>query len=197
MNTNLSGKSALRIAAATLFTATTLFVAGCDKTTEPKSTPGQLTRAELLAKGAANFSSCTGCHGNNGEGHSPHTPPLLYSDYLMAERMRPVRIMLLGLPNPIDTATTIVVNGVTYADYAMPDIGVGYSDTTIAALLTYIRVSLNDSSAVNCRAPSLDADNNPTANCDLVARPEAATDSVTLEEVAAVRAQLVSGGYLQ
>lgn len=194
MNTR---KTAYRSLFAACLTAA-LFAIGCtdDKgTTPPAAEPGPLNRDSLLARGEASFNTCAGCHGFDGEGHPPSTPPLLHSDFLMAERLRPVRIMFLGLPNEIDTATTITVNGVDYIDQGMtsPVIDYGLSDTTIAAILTYVRVVMNDTLSVDCREPDT-IDGIPYADCDLEARPasEVAQDSVMPDEVAAIRAQLIA-----
>lgn len=177
-----------------------LLLSNCNSggTTEPDPDPdpsGQdsvITRAALIAEGEVLFDNCSGCHNADGSGFVGSTPPLRYSDYLMAERLRPVRVLLLGLPNAIDTASTITVNGVDYAFQSMPAIGSSFSDTAIASLLTYIRVVLNDSSSTNCRPDPADT---TAVICDHVARPEAATDSVTIEEVAAVRDSLIEGGF--
>ena len=166
------------------------FAVGCDKSTDPKP---DSERTQLIAMGDSIFqTSCSGCHGGEGKGHSPHTPPLLHSDFLMAERLRSVRIVTMGLPNDIDTATTITVNGVDYVNQGMPAIGASMSDREIAAVLTFLRVKLNDSSSVNCRAPIFDEEENPHADCDIVARPEAATDVVTPAEVTAYRAEITA-----
>jgi mono/diheme cytochrome c family protein len=121
-------------------------------TTEPKSDDciaGDslcLTKEQFLAKGNAVFTdNCIGCHGDSGQGgvgHGGDVPPLKNSDFFMAERLRPVRIVLRGLPNSVDTATTITVNGNTYTNI-MPAILSEGSNLEIAAVLSFVRDSLN------------------------------------------------------
>lgn len=192
MTNTFSSKSLLRNSMTAVVAAAALFAVACNSGNGPDDgnpPPAELNRANLITMGEQVYTgSCSGCHYPNGEGHSPHTPPLRHSDFLMASKERFVRIMLLGLPNDIDTATTITVNGVDYVDQAMGAFGADLSDTAMAALLTFLRVEFNDTSSVNCRAPKMDPDNNPVADCDLVARPEAASDSVMPAEIAEYRA---------
>ena len=67
----------------------------------------------------------------------------------MADRHRPIRIQLLGLPNAVDTATTIIVNSDTIHDTlrgaSMYNIGFCSPDSEIAAVLTYVRKAFNNS----------------------------------------------------
>ncbi len=187
----LSPKALRRGSLAGLAAAAALFAVACDSgnNSNPPPEPTELNRAQLITMGEQVYTeNCSGCHYPNGEGHSPHTPPLRHSDFLMASKERFMRIMLLGIPNQVDTATTITVNGVEYIEQAMGAYGADLSDTALAALLTYLRVELNDTLSVNCREPVMDPDNNPMADCDLVERPEAATDSVMPAEIAELRA---------
>jgi mono/diheme cytochrome c family protein len=105
-----------------------------------------LTTEQFLAKGDTIYqNNCSGCHGTDGMGgvgHGGDVPPLKNSDFLMAERLRPVRIVLRGLPNAVDTATTITVNGNTYTNI-MPAILSEGSNLEIAAVLSFVRDSLN------------------------------------------------------
>lgn len=190
-HTTFSSKKFVRNTIAGLAAATALLVAACDNGSGPNEPPEstELNRAKLIELGEQTFQgNCSGCHYPNGEGHSPHTPPLRHSDFLMASKERFMRIMLLGIPNDVDTATTITVNGIDYVGQGMGAIGADFSDTTLAGLLTFLRVVFNDTLATNCGAPTLDEDSNPVANCTLVPRPEAATDSVMPDEIAALRA---------
>ena len=102
----------------------------------------------LLKKGKARFSGvCSGCHGQLGLGAPPDvhpgrgaTPPLAHSDFLMANRHRPIRIQMMGLPNAIDSFAPIIVAGDTY-DSHMPS--VGGNDSDIASVLTFVRAMFN------------------------------------------------------
>jgi hypothetical protein len=124
-------------------------------------------------------------------------PPLLHSDYAMEDRLRPLRIMLLGLPNVIDTATVITVRGLNYQD-VMPAVAHDeeWSNLRIAAVLTYLRVSLNDTLASNCN-PAV-KDEQGFATCTYTPRPvaEVETDSVAVWEVKAIRDSLTAAGLL-
>jgi mono/diheme cytochrome c family protein len=171
--------------------ASMFVVVGCNKTTDPE--PADL-RTQLIAEGKVIFEeSCTSCHGHNGEGESG--PPLLHSDYLIEQRMRPARILLLGLPNPIDT-NPIMVNGILHEN-TMFDIAIqnGMDDRQIAAVLTYVRAVLNDSTSVNCVAGE-NEDGQPISECDIVPSPEDATTTITPEEIGALRDSLTNAGLI-
>ncbi len=163
------------------------FLVGCNKSTD--SNGGSGLREQLIAEGEELFQNCTACHGHEGVGEA--APPLKHSDFLIAERLRPVRILLLGLPNAIDTATTIKVNGLDIEGQTMFPIAtsMGWSDRQIAAVLTYVRAVLNDSTSVNCTA-SENEDGQMVSECDVVASPADATTMITPDEVAAVRAEV-------
>jgi mono/diheme cytochrome c family protein len=93
------------------------------------------TKAALVARGQAIYEGvCIHCHGEGGAGMPGFYPPLANSDYLMADRKRPVGILLRGLKG------AITVNGETY-DSEMP--AVKGSDLSIAAVLTYVRNQFN------------------------------------------------------
>jgi len=168
---------------------------GCndDGPTQPTSPP--LTEEEqLLADGKEIFEqSCTVCHGHNGEGESG--PPLLHSDYVIAERMRPVRILFMGLPNPIDT-NPIVVNGIEHNN-TMPAIATQsqWDDRQISAVVSYLRVTLNDSTSVNCE-PFENEDGQIESECDLVVSPAEAATIITADEVKTLRDSLDGEGML-
>jgi mono/diheme cytochrome c family protein len=140
-----------------------------------------IPRAQLLLHGADVFqNNCTGCHGMDGRGYAGATPPLANSDFLMANRLRPVSIVLQGLD------ASIIVNGVEYGS-TMPAWEEVLTDYDIAAVLTYLRADLNDSTVVSCNANMLDE--NGFATCQMVARnpAEIAFDSIAVWEVATVR----------
>ena len=198
-HTNVSRSKSVRLPlaiAGLVFGAFFMVACNDDKGTGPGDGPSGgdsvITRAALIAEGGVVFSDhCTGCHGLEGEG-SGSIPPLLHSDFFMEEKMRPARIILMGLPNSIDTAQVITVNGVEYAFQSMPAIGSAFSDTTIASLMTYIRVVLNDSTSTNCRP---DPSDSASTICDLNLRTGIETDSVSIAEVAEVRDSLIAGGH--
>jgi mono/diheme cytochrome c family protein len=152
-------------------------------------------RAALIAEGEPLFETCAGCHGTEGEGQAG--PPLRHSDFLIAERMRPVRILFLGLPNQIDTATTITVNGVDVEGNSMFAVATssGWTNREVAAVLTYVRAVMNDSTSVNC-VPYEDENGQMASTCDIVPSPASATTMITPEEVSALRDSLIDVGYL-
>lgn len=134
------------------------------------------SRAFMIDSGAVVFADiCSGCHGESGEGS--RGPRLANSDYVMGSKERLIRTVHAG------NMDSIQVNGVWYAGGGMPEHSF-LSDLELASLLTYIRVVLNDSLVTNC-VPVDDF----SANCDFNPRPaeDIATDSVSVEMVAAVR----------
>ena len=167
--------------------ATALLLSACitDDEKEPEGEPSP-TRQMLLDSGAVAYNSCSGCHGTSGEGG--RGPVLANSDYVMGSKERIIRTVLNGL---IDS-DTIVVNGDTIVGGGMPfwrsDVTPveegGISDFNIAAILTYIRVTMNDSLVTGCT-------HDPQAGtvCTFEARSEAdiLSDSVSVEMVTAVR----------
>jgi|GEM_PF-3625371 len=139
-------------------------------------------RATLLAEGEVIFQNCTNCHGPEGNGNAGAVPPLRHSDFFMAQRLRPVSILLNGLETPI------TVNGLQY-ESTMPSFDF-LTNREIASVLTYLRVAKNDSTIVSCNPNSLDPDG--FALCTKTPRnpAEVATDSIAVWEVADIR----SGG---
>ena len=95
---------------------------------------------DLLVKGKLRFREvCAECHGSEAMGGRVPLP-LYHSDFLMLDKHRPIRIQMLGLPNFVDTATTIYVRGNPYSN-SMPPQGGGDSD--IAGVLTFVRAFFN------------------------------------------------------
>jgi mono/diheme cytochrome c family protein len=179
------------VALSALAALSLLVVVGCDKTTDPEPTD---LRTELIAEGQTLYgSSCNACHGAHGEGESG--PPLKHSDYLIAQRMRPVRILLMGLPNPIDT-NLIVVNGITHENqmFAIATAS-GWTNRQIAAVLTYVRAVMNDSTSTNCIVGE-NGDGQPVSDCDIIASPADATTMITPDEVGALRDSLRTAGLI-
>jgi len=96
----------------------------------------------LLTIGEARFEAvCQNCHGKDAKG-ATGTPPIYHSDFLSASPQRAIRIQILGLPNFVDTANTIIVDGDTIQGAMMP--GENASDSTIAGVLTFVRATFND-----------------------------------------------------
>ncbi len=145
----------------------------------------------MLEHGQELFRSwgCTSCHGgyedggvwyDEGKGDAGSTPPLAYSDFFMAIRLRPVSILLDGYEG------SITVNGLEYQG-SMPSFGESMEDLDIAGIVTYIRVALNDSTVSGCDPNNLDEDG--FATCVRTARDpqEIANDSIAVWEVTNVR----------
>src|SRR6187431_3240041 len=76
-------------------------------------------RSQLINDGRDTYRGwCTGCHNgtevtegvwvDEGKGYASSTPPLAYSDFFMAIRLRPASIILNGFSDPI------TVNGLSY-----------------------------------------------------------------------------------
>lgn len=157
-------------------------------------------RSVLLDTGAVAFSLCAGCHNQKGVGSPGFAPPIGQSDFFMEQRLRPVRIVLLGMPNVIDTQTILTVNGLEYngGDNPMsPEaLDAGWSNLRIAGVLTYIRAVLNDSTSTNCNPDVLDG--NQMATCTRTPRPlsEVGTDSIAVWEVKALRDSLADAGLI-
>lgn len=104
---------------------------------EPREPSSPLSREELMERGERVYTqSCTACHLESGEGVPHAFPPLANSDYLMADKLRSIDIVLQGLSGPI------TVNGTKY-DGIMPAQNLGNTD--VASVLTYIRNSFGNS----------------------------------------------------
>lgn len=137
------------------------------------------TRKTLLDSGRVYFKACAICHGGNGRGG--RGPAVANSDYAQGDRTRLIRTVLDGVHEPIR------VNGVLWKTGEM----IGWRDTwddfKIAAVLTYIRAALNDSTVTAC-IPE-DFETGTWASCTLIPRDAAdiARDSVSLRDVADVR----------
>ncbi len=82
--------------------------------------------------------SCSGCHGNEGEGVTRFAPPLRGSEWVTGDSTRLILILLQGIEGPMEVA------GKRYAEPEILPVMPGHStldDGTIAAILTYIRNS--------------------------------------------------------
>lgn len=139
-------------------------------------------RAVLLDSGAVYFRNCAICHGTNGRGG--RGPAVANSDYAMADRERLVRTVLAGVKD------SIRVNGVLWKTGEMLGWAELWPDFRIAAVLTYIRAALNDTLMTDCVPEDMEAGTWASCTATPRAPEEIASDSVSVAEVAAVRALL-------
>lgn len=99
------------------------------------------------------LSSCSGCHGNNGEGANRLGPPLARSEWVIGSEKQLSLIILHGMEGPIE------VNGIVYDQPRILPVMPAHSsldDNTIAAIMTYVRNEWgNDAGAVNRRTIGL------------------------------------------
>jgi nitrite reductase (NO-forming) len=95
---------------------------------------GTLTKDEQIKAGALLYSgTCSVCHQPNGAGLPNVFPPLAGSDYLMANKLRSVEIVLNGLTGPL------TVSGSQF-NSVMPPMS-QLTDDEVANILTYVRNS--------------------------------------------------------
>jgi mono/diheme cytochrome c family protein len=88
---------------------------------------------------------CVSCHQANGQGLAGAFPPLVGSEYALADNKAvPIRVVLNGMQGPV------TVKGVQYNGVMPPGgIGIAMSDDETAAVLTYVRSAWgNNASAV-------------------------------------------------
>jgi nitrite reductase (NO-forming) len=120
-----------------------------------KQTPAivTMTKEIQMEKGKLVFmQTCAVCHQTNGQGLPQVFPPLVASDYLMADKARSIRIVLRGMSGPI------MVNGTKY-DSVMPPV-VQLTDEQVAHVLTYVRNSWgNTGEAVSVDEVRLEREN--------------------------------------
>lgn len=103
---------------------------------DQKSAPAPTNFEERMKAGAIVYNTnCAACHQANGQGIADAFPPLAKSDYLMADKMRSIKVVKHGLEGPV------TVNGKTYSS-VMPALGL--SDDDIASVLTYVRNSFGN-----------------------------------------------------
>jgi mono/diheme cytochrome c family protein len=87
---------------------------------------------QVLARGEEVYElHCLGCHQASGRGVPRMTPPLVGSEWLSGDPARLVRIVLVGLEEPIEVA------GEEYD--AVMGAQAYLSDEDVAAVLTYVR----------------------------------------------------------
>jgi nitrite reductase (NO-forming) len=103
---------------------------------EQKAAPAPTNFAERMKAGEIVFkANCVACHQANGQGIPNAFPPLAQSDYLMADKMRAIKIVKHGLEG------SVTVNGKTF-NSVMPALGL--SDDDIASVLTFVRNSFGN-----------------------------------------------------
>ena len=99
------------------------------------------------------LSTCSGCHGNGGEGAKRLGPPLVNSEWVTGDEKQLSLIILHGMEGPLE------VNGKLYdKPDILPEMPAHSSldDGTIASIMTYIRNEWgNDAGAVSGRAIGL------------------------------------------
>ncbi len=94
-----------------------------------------MTKAVMMTRGKTIFEGiCTHCHQADAKGIVDSIPPLLNSDFLMADRRRSMQIVMYG------SITPITVNGKNYWN-VMP--AIGGADGNVASILTYVRNHFN------------------------------------------------------
>lgn len=103
---------------------------------EQKKAPAPRNFEEQMKAGAIVFkTNCAACHQENGQGIANAFPPVAKSDYLMADKIRSIKVVKKGLEG------AITVNGATY-NSVMPALGL--SDDDVAAVLTFVRNSFGN-----------------------------------------------------
>ncbi len=172
-----------------------LLVVGCfptdddDKKKESIDKP----RAMLIDSGTVFYANCMTCHKAMGEGVPGTYPRLANGDYLQQlPKTRIPEVLLRGS----FADSNIFVNGIEYEVGFMPSFRY-FTDFQIAAVTTYIRAVLNDSTVVTCREP-VQTEDGLVEDCDKEPRSAAdiASDSVSVSEVKALRDSLTAAGIL-
>jgi len=101
---------------------------------------GTLNKEQQIAAGSVLFKgTCSVCHQESGQGLPNVFPPLAGSDFLKADHLRAIAIVLNGLNGPV------TVNGTTY-NSVMPPMS-QLNDDEIANILTYVTNSWGNSGA--------------------------------------------------
>lgn len=103
---------------------------------EQKNAPAPTNFEERMKAGEIVYkTNCAACHQANGQGVPDAFPPVAKSDYLMADKMRSIKIVKHGLEG------AVTVNGKTY-NSVMPALGL--SDDDVASVLTFVRNSFGN-----------------------------------------------------
>jgi nitrite reductase (NO-forming) len=122
---------------------------------------GKLTEAQQVEAGGVLFKgTCSTCHQDDGKGVANVFPPLAKSDYLKADKMRAIAVVLNGLSGPVK------VNGADY-NSVMPPMS-QLNDDEVANILTYVQKSWGNS------GPAVSADEVAKVRADLPAPAGAA-----------------------
>ncbi|MDP0489533.1 MAG: cytochrome c [Verrucomicrobiota bacterium JB023] len=91
-----------------------------------------------IAAGSKIYTKCTGCHGADGKGDGANYPPIAGSEWVTGDNTEALAMIILnGVQGPIDVA------GKTWNNM-MPSQALGLGAKELAALMTYLRSSLND-----------------------------------------------------
>jgi mono/diheme cytochrome c family protein len=102
--------------------------------------PAASGAADAMAEGKKNYAAiCSACHQPTGQGLFPAFPPLAKSEYVNGDPKRLAAIVLKGVMGPI------TVEGKQY-NSAMPGQEAVLTDAKIAAILTYVRGSFDNTS---------------------------------------------------
>lgn len=87
------------------------------------------SKKQMIAGKKVYDKTCIACHQANGKGDGKVFPPLAKSDYLLKDKKRAIRQVLLGSSGPIK------VNGKTYNGVMPPQ---PLNDKEVADVLTYV-----------------------------------------------------------
>jgi len=83
------------------------------------------------------FQFCLACHMENGEGVPSLYPPLVQTDYVLGDKSRLIKTVILGMDGPIEVKGEKYNNIMAKLDYLR--------DEQIADVLTYIRSNFGNS----------------------------------------------------
>ena len=104
-----------------------------EETIKQRPTIAAMTKEIQVEKGKLVFmQNCSMCHQPNGQGLPNVFPPLVGSDFLMADKARSIHIVLKGLAGPVS------VNGAKFDGMMPPQ---PLTDEQAANVLTYVRNS--------------------------------------------------------
>lgn len=107
------------------------------RTAVSKENPLNEAQKQMFALGRKLYlNSCSGCHGNEGEGLHRFAPPLRGSEWVLGDARRLTLILLHGIEGPLEVA------GKRYAEPEILPVMPGHStlgDEQLSAIVTYIR----------------------------------------------------------
>lgn len=149
------------------------FTAAAHEVEEPPT--GAAQAAAPVVKGDQVFAGvCQPCHQAHGYGIPGQYPPLAGSEWLLADKETPIRILLHGLSGPL------TVKGRTYYN-VMPAFHDKLSNEEIAAVITHVRSQWGNN------APAVTA-----AEVDSVRQQTAGRGEWTVDELMRLRAPIIS-----